>query len=290
MKVEADSVVELDFTARLLPEDEIVESTRGREVLVVHLGRTDVAPGIERALIGMAVGEEKSVELEPEDGYGPVQAEAIHRRRREEFPSGPVLEPGMRFAARLKDSKERVEFGIREVTGDEVVIDFNHPFAGRRLRYWLLVRSVRKPSAEEREETARLIEQRRASMSGTEGAAANEAGTATPAPKLVSVDDVLGLGLRAARVLEAERVAGTDRLLRLTVDIGTEKRTIVAGIAAKYDPATLVGRSIIVVANLEPATIRGVESRGMLLAAVGEGGQPIIATFDEPVPPGAQVR
>ncbi len=283
MKVEADSVVELDFTARLLPEGEVIESTRGREALIVHLGRMQVAPGIERALIGMKVGEEKSVDLAPEDGYGPVVPDAIHRRRRDEFPPGAELKPGMRFAARLKESAERVEFGIREVTSDEVVIDFNHPFAGRSLRYWLLVRSVRMPTAEEREATRRQIEERGNAMSL---AGESDGGAA----KQVSVDDVLSLGLRVGRILEAARIAGTDRLLQVTVDLGTEQRTIVAGIAARYQPASLVGRSIIVVANLQPVKIRGVESKGMLLAAVGEDGQPIIATFEDAPPPGAQVR
>jgi methionine--tRNA ligase beta chain len=287
MKVGADSVIELDFTARLLPEDEIVESTRGREVLVVHLGRLEVAPGLERALLGMGVGEEKSIELGPEEGYGPVHREAIHRRRRSEFPPGAELKAGMRLAGRLKDSDQRVEFGIREVTDDEVVIDFNHPFAGRRLRYWLLVRSVRQPTAEEREETRRMAEAR--GRTGDE--AQRDGGMSGPgAPPLVSIEDVMRLGLKVGRVTEAVRVAGTDRLLQLTVDLGGETRTIVAGIAAKYPPEVLAGRSIIVVTNLKPATIRGIESRGMLLAGVGEGGQPIVATFDEPVPPGAQVR
>ena len=283
MKVEADSVVELDFTVRILPEGEVVESTHGRETMVVRMGCFDVASGLEQALIGMGIGEEKSIEIGPSDGYGPVRPEAIYRRRRAEFPPGTELKPGMRLSARLKDSDRRVEFGIREVNGDEVVVDFNHPYAGRQLRYWLLVRSVRTQTAAEREEIRRLLEQRGASMSGS-------GETSREDPAQVSVEDVMRLGLRVGRVVEAERVEGTDRLLRLTVDLGSETRTIVAGIAAKYAPATLVGRSVVVVANLKTASIRGVESHGMLLAAVGENGQPIIATFDEPVPPGAQVR
>ena len=111
MKVERDSVVELDVTTRLLPEGEVIESTLGREALRVHLGRGTLAPGIERALVGMKAGEEKSVEISPAEGYGPVLPENIHRRHRADFPAGVELKPGMRFAAKLKDGSGRVEFG-----------------------------------------------------------------------------------------------------------------------------------------------------------------------------------
>ncbi len=290
MRVEADSVIELDFTARLLPDGEVVETTRGRDALVIHLGRDRLAPGIERALLGMNVGEEKSIDLAPEDGYGPVIPENIHRRRRSEFPHDIELKPGMRFAARLRGADARVEFAVREVTGDEVVIDFNHPFAGRDLRYQLLVRSVRRPTAEEVDETRRVIEQRRRVMEESRRDVGAQAGKPAAAGDEPTVDDVKRLGLCVARVVEAARVEGADRLLRIIVDVGTETRTIVAGIATKYPPESLVGRSIILVANLKPATIRGIESRGMLLAAVGADGLPVVATFDEPVPPGSEVR
>ena len=118
----------------------------------------------------------------------------------------------------------------------------------------------------------------------------NEAGVEGKAAVEVTIEDVARLGLRVARVVEATRVEGADRLLRIVVDVGGETRTIVAGIAAKYAPESLAGRSIILVANMKPAKIRGIESRGMLRAAVGDDGRPIIATFDEPVPSGAQVR
>jgi methionine--tRNA ligase beta chain len=289
LTVEADSVIELDFTARVLPGDDVVESTRGRDALLIHLGRREIAPGIERALVGMKAGEEKSVEIGPEDGYGPVLDENIHRRWRSEFPPEIELKPGMRFGARLKDSSERVEFGVREAGADEVVIDFNHPFAGRRLRYWLLVRTVRRPTAEEQEETRRIIAVRGMAMQ-EEKPAREEGVEEKTATAEVTIEDVARLGLRVARIVEAARVEGADRLLRIVVDLGGETRTIVAGIAAKYTPESLAGRSIILVANMKPAKIRGIESRGMLLAAVGEDGRPIIATFDEPLPPGAQVR
>jgi methionyl-tRNA synthetase len=109
------------------------------------------------------------------------------------------------------------------------------------------------------------------------------------AAKPISIQQFLEVQLRVARVLSAERVENADRLLRLRVDAGDGERQLVAGIALSYAPQELVGRSIIVVANLEPARIRGVESQGMLLAA-DVGGRPIVATFDEPPPPGTRVR
>ena len=93
------------------------------------------------------------------------------------------------------------------------------------------------------------------------------------------------------QVVEAEKVEGADRLLRLTVDLGRETRQIVAGIAQAYPAENLVGRKIIVVANLQPRKLRGLESNGMLLAAsVGEEDRPVLATFLEEVPNGARLK
>lgn len=94
--------------------------------------------------------------------------------------------------------------------------------------------------------------------------------------------------LRVARILEAERVEGTDKLLKLKIDLGSEERQIVAGIADVYEPDSLIGRDIAVVANLAPATIRGVESNGMLLAA-NVGGKPELVVFEKKVEPGTPI-
>ena len=107
--------------------------------------------------------------------------------------------------------------------------------------------------------------------------------------ELITIDDFRKLDLRVAEVLEAERVEGTDKLLRLIVNIGHEKRQVVAGIAEHYSPQELVGMKIIMVVNLQPATIRGIESRGMILAAVGKSGC-AVATLDRDVPTGTRVR
>jgi methionyl-tRNA synthetase len=110
-------------------------------------------------------------------------------------------------------------------------------------------------------------------------------------PATITIDDFSRVELRTARILAAERVQGADRLLKLTVDVGTDTRTIVAGIAARYAPESLVGRTIVVVANLKPAKLRGIESQGMLLAASDASGQPYILTTEDPsVPAGWRVK
>ena len=105
---------------------------------------------------------------------------------------------------------------------------------------------------------------------------------------LISFADFQKLDLRVARILAAEPIEGADRLLKLQVDIGTEERQVVAGIAEHYTPETLVGKQIIIVANLEPATIRNVESHGMILA--GSGDTVVLATLEKEMPLGTQVR
>lgn len=112
----------------------------------------------------------------------------------------------------------------------------------------------------------------------------------TTSSDVITIEEFARIDLRVARVLEAERIPGATKLLKLQVDIGSEKRQLVAGIAEAYQPESLVGKSIVVVANLKPAKLRGVESQGMLLAATPEGDQPILATFETEVPAGAKVR
>ena len=96
--------------------------------------------------------------------------------------------------------------------------------------------------------------------------------------------------LRTAKVLAAERVPKSNKLLKLSVDAGSEQRTIVAGIAEAYSPEALIGRTVVIVANLKPAKLMGVESNGMVLAASPDGGKPTVVAFDEPLPPGTRVR
>ncbi|MGQ9802153.1 MAG: methionine--tRNA ligase [Candidatus Saccharicenans sp.] len=105
----------------------------------------------------------------------------------------------------------------------------------------------------------------------------------------ISYEEFKKMDLRVARVLAAERVAGTSKLLKLQIDLGSEKRQIIAGVAETYSPEELVGKEFIVIANLQPAVIRGIESQGMLLAAEVEG-KAIIPFFDRELPPGTKVK
>ena len=116
---------------------------------------------------------------------------------------------------------------------------------------------------------------------------------AAPAgPPIIDIDQFRRVDLRVAQIVAVERVEGADRLLRLQVDLGTERRQLVAGIAAFYSPEQLVGRKIVVVANLKPARLRGVESQGMLLAAGGrEPGAALgLLTVDDAIPNGTRVE
>jgi methionyl-tRNA synthetase len=105
----------------------------------------------------------------------------------------------------------------------------------------------------------------------------------------ITFDDIGKLDLRIATVISAEKVPKADRLLQLGVDLGTETRTIVAGIAESYPPEELIGRQVVIVANLKPAKLRGVTSQGMLLAAVSEQGA-VVVTPEKPTLPGTTVK
>jgi methionyl-tRNA synthetase len=114
---------------------------------------------------------------------------------------------------------------------------------------------------------------------------------AGPAPdSRLSIDEFMKVELRVAKVLEAEAVAKSKKLIKLRIDVGTEERTIVAGIAEAYQPDQLVGRTIVIVANLKPAKLMGIESNGMVLAASLEGGAPTLLSVDPSMPPGTRVR
>jgi methionyl-tRNA synthetase len=124
-------------------------------------------------------------------------------------------------------------------------------------------------------------------------AIAPAAAVATPAPaeaERLSIEDFMRIEMRVARVLAAERVPKSKKLIKMQVDLGGEQRTLVAGIAEAYAPEALVGRTVVVVANLKPATLMGIESNGMVLAASPEGGAAELVSFVTPPPPGSRVR
>jgi methionyl-tRNA synthetase len=129
-----------------------------------------------------------------------------------------------------------------------------------------------------------------AAAPAAETPAADAAGAMPLAPQ-ITIDDFAKVDLRVATVLTAEKVEKADKLLRLTVDLGFETRQIVAGIAKAYAPEKLVGRKVVIVANLAPRKLRGIESNGMIVAAsFGEQGTPALASFLEEVPNGSRLK
>ncbi|MDQ6701069.1 MAG: methionine--tRNA ligase subunit beta, partial [Acidobacteriota bacterium] len=111
------------------------------------------------------------------------------------------------------------------------------------------------------------------------------------ASETIAIEDFAKVDLRVGQVLSAEPVKGADKLLHLKIDIAeAEPRTIVAGIAEAYKPEELVGRKVVIVANLQPRKLRGIQSNGMIVAASLEGGKPVLAAFLEDVPVGARLK
>ena len=113
----------------------------------------------------------------------------------------------------------------------------------------------------------------------------------TVKPAHINIDDFAKVELRVAQILVAERIPKADKLLRLEVDLGYEKRQILSGIAEWYAPEDLVGRRIVVITNLAPRKMRGLESHGMLLAASeSEGSKPVLATMAEDIALGSRLK
>lgn len=109
-------------------------------------------------------------------------------------------------------------------------------------------------------------------------------------PPVIQFDDFLKLNLRVGTITQADLHPKADKLLVMQVDLGSEKRQVVAGIRGHYEPAALVGQQIVVVVNLAPRMMRGVESQGMLLAATSDDeSQVILLTTERPLAPGARV-
>jgi methionyl-tRNA synthetase len=143
----------------------------------------------------------------------------------------------------------------------------------------------RSPVVEETKSTSVRPEATQAKASAPAPAVA-----ASPDDAKITIDDFSKIELRVGLVKVAERVPKSDKLLRLEVDIGTEVRQVLAGIAEAYAPETLVGRKVVIVANLAPRKLRGYESNGMIVAASLEGGRPVLVSFVEDVPIGARLK
>ena len=106
----------------------------------------------------------------------------------------------------------------------------------------------------------------------------------------ITIDDFMKVDLRVAKVLTAEKVPNSRKLVKMTIDVGTEQRTLVAGIAEAYEAEQLIGRTVAIVFNLKPAKLMGIESNGMVLAASPDGGKPEVVTFAKAPAPGTRVR
>jgi methionyl-tRNA synthetase len=125
----------------------------------------------------------------------------------------------------------------------------------------------------------------------TPAAAGAASAPAATTPEKIGIEDFAKVEMRVGEVKTAERIVGADKLLKLTVDIGSEVRQICAGIAQFYEPESLIGRKVVVVVNLAPRKLRGVESNGMIVAAsVGPEGRPVLAGFHEDVEVGARLK
>lgn len=145
-----------------------------------------------------------------------------------------------------------------------------------------------KTTVQKMQELEETEKSRQAALMGVPPAAA---ATIAPLSPSISIDDFSKVDLRVGEVKSAEAVKGADKLLHLKVDIGeAEPRTIVAGIALAYKPEQLVGRKVVIVANLEPRKLRGLTSQGMIVAASLEGEPPVLAGFLEEITPGARLK
>jgi methionyl-tRNA synthetase len=149
--------------------------------------------------------------------------------------------------------------------------------------------AIPKPAAASSEPTAEALNA--VNPATDQQPATDTAQPATPSSPTISIDDFVKVDLRVAQIVAAERIPKADKLLRLEVDLGYERRQILAGIAEYYAPETLIGRKVVIVANLAPRKMRGLESNGMIVAAsIGPAGAPVLAGFLEDVELGARLK
>jgi methionyl-tRNA synthetase len=148
------------------------------------------------------------------------------------------------------------------------------------------------PTIQKMQELEETEKARQAALMGTKPAEAVLAGPVLQSlAEQITIDDFSKIDLRVGEVKSAEPVKGADKLLHLKVDIGEpEPRTIVAGIALAYKPEQLIGRKVVIVANLAPRKLRGLTSQGMIVAASLEGELPVLAGFHEDIPVGARLK
>ena len=152
-------------------------------------------------------------------------------------------------------------------------------------------------TAEVVEKAEKMYEERKAAAEAAKAEAAKAPQTAEPAQAeapegtatMIDIAGFKSVSLRVGHILTAEKVEKADKLLKFTVDLGSEQRTIVSGIAKYYTPEETVGKQVVVVANLKPAKLRGIESQGMLLCAVSADGDVVLVAPEKRVPAGSEV-
>jgi FKBP-type peptidyl-prolyl cis-trans isomerase SlyD len=149
LSVSDDLVVSLDYTLRLA-DGQVVDTSSGREPLEFLQGHSQIVSGLEQALYGMYVGDEKNVVVQPEDGYGARNPDAFQEVPMNVFPSDIDLEPGMGLQL-MDDSGELMLAFVAEVRPESVLLDFNHPLAGTILHFDVKVADLRHPTTEELE-------------------------------------------------------------------------------------------------------------------------------------------
>lgn len=141
-------VVSLDYVLRL-EDGEVVDTSEGRDPLEYLQGHGQIIPGLEEALTGMNVGDEKDVVVEPANAYGESDPDAYQAVSRSAFPENMDLERGMGLSMRDQDTGETLEAYVAEIRDDDVVLDFNHPLAGETLHFHVKVADVRPATDEE---------------------------------------------------------------------------------------------------------------------------------------------
>lgn len=149
MQIAKDTVVSIDYRLHLGDGNIIDESEQDDPLIYLH-GYEEIVPGLEKALEGKKAGESLKVRVSPEDGYGEYDPDGVEEVPREDFPPGMELEAGGMVSATDEDGDE-VDFLIKEVGPKTVVVDFNHPLAGKTLHFDVTVREVRAATAEELE-------------------------------------------------------------------------------------------------------------------------------------------
>lgn len=150
LKVADGMVVSLDYTLRL-EDDEVIDSSEGQEPLEFLQGEGQIINGLEQALYGMTIGEEKEVVVEPTLGYGEADPDDFQLVPHDVFPDDVTLSPGMMLRMRDGESGQAVEATVTDVLPDGVLLDLNHPLAGETLRFHVKIADLRPATGEELE-------------------------------------------------------------------------------------------------------------------------------------------